>query len=111
MTNTGRHRATLKESRQESTGDIPARREVFYDWDNVYIDDESGLEYPASIVGYNYHDGMHSIENKANVTLYWNEVGCKSYVVEAEICEADRLHFVRIEHPSLARTYVWDKDH
>jgi hypothetical protein len=116
-----KHNQSLPESRRESNGDIPWNREVFYDWDNVYIDDEAGQEYPTSIVEDTWHGGAHSIENMAHRMEYKLELGRTFVHVEAETCEVDRLHFVRImsvpgygafaTEPIETRQYVWDVNH
>lgn len=111
----GKHYQTIAEARYESAGNIPANREMFYDYNNLWIDDEFGQQYPTYTVEDTWHGGAHGIENIAHRMEYELELGNTFVHVEAETCEVDMLHFVRIMsvpgYGAFAREYIWDVNH
>lgn len=106
-----KHSQTKEQSFREAEGDIPESREVFYDFDRIEIDDETGQPYPTFMVAEIWSGGEHATENKARRIEYALSLNSVATSVVAETCEVGLLHFVRIEYPSLVRTYVWDEAH
>lgn len=112
---TAKHAQSKQDAHDEANGDIPLNRELFYDMENCYIDQETGQPYPDSTVFVRFM-GLHSVDSKANTMQV--RIGAKLpfNVVEAERCDLTHgIHFVRIAYypgniPILT-SYVWDESH
>lgn len=106
----GKHRATALAVYNERFGDIEGNREVFYDMDEHFIDEETGLPY------YDYLPGLYYEDAQAHyfVNVWLGHPSYEQPIVVPESCplNKNKIHFIRMERGTgNTLSYIWDDGH